>query len=196
MIKQSNVNTPVATLGGDYSARLGGLWEKQIGELKQKFGAGIQEVLMPGTYVTDVPIVFVEKSQIVPVLNDLKSTAGYSFLSDLTATDETPDELRFHVVYNLYAREQQSRIRIKVKVRENEKVPTIVSVWPGANWNEREVYDMFGVEFEGHPELRRILMDPRWEGHPLRKDYPLRGYQIFPTPYPPDPSLLDKEGVT
>lgn len=86
--------------------------------------------------------------------------------------------------------ESKCRVRVKVKIAENEKFNTLIPLWEGANWAEREIYDMFGIHFEGHPDLRRILMDMRWEGHPLRKDYPLRGYQVFLTPEPLDPELL------
>ena len=110
----------------------------------------------------------------------MKSEPGfeYGFLSDLTATDEEIAP-RFEMVYNLFSTRHKWRIRLKVRVREDEEVPTAIPVWPGANWAEREVWDMYGIRFKGHPDLRRILMDERWEGHPLRKDYPLRGYQIF-----------------
>ena len=70
-------------------------------------------------------------------------------------------------------------------------MPTLIPLWQGANWAEREIFDMFGVRFQDHPDLRRILMDLRWEGHPLRKDYPVRGHQIFPTPEPIDTKLLE-----
>ena len=86
--------------------------------------------------------------------------------------------------------ETKARIRVKIKIAEDESVPTLIPLWEGANWAEREIFDMFGIHFEGHPDLRRILMDQRWEGHPLRKDYPLRGYQVFLTPEPLDPELL------
>ena len=168
-------------------------WKVQIQGLQEKFGQAIEEVQMPVVTPTDVPIVFVKKAKIIDILSFLKSERGfeYSFLSDLTATDESPESLRFHVVYNLYAIDHGMRIRLKVRLAEGEEVDTATVVWPAANWLEREVWDMFGVKFTGHPDLRRILMDGRWEGFPLRKDYPLRGYQIFPTPEVPNPALLE-----
>jgi NADH-quinone oxidoreductase subunit C len=159
---------------------------------KSTLSYGRSKVLFPREHATDVPIIFVKASAICDVLGFLKadSELDYGFLADLTATDEQ-EEPRFHVVYNLLSRRTMSRIRIKVRVSEGESVPTAIGIWPAANWAEREVWDMFGIRFEGHPDLRRILMDVRWQGHPLRKDYPLRGYQFFPTPEPIDPSLLD-----
>ncbi|NDG84955.1 MAG: NADH-quinone oxidoreductase subunit C, partial [Proteobacteria bacterium] len=114
---------------------------------------------------------------------------GYSFLTDYTASDEGGDP-RFQLVFHLMSLQTKARVRIKVRVRENETVDTLIPLWEGANWAEREIFDMFGILFAGHPDLRRILMDVRWEGHPLRKDYPLRGYQVFLTPEPLDPELF------
>ncbi|MBI2567889.1 MAG: NADH-quinone oxidoreductase subunit C [Candidatus Schekmanbacteria bacterium] len=146
---------------------------------------------MPPDYPTDVPIVFVRKDSIAAVLAFARDEPGfeYGFLADITATDEEV-EPRFEVVYNLFSHTRGWRFRLKVRVPSDEEVPTAVGVWPAANWLEREVYDMFGVRFAGHPDLRRILMDERWVGHPLRKDYPLRGYQIFPDPQEIKPELL------
>lgn len=186
-----NINTPVPTLYGDEFEKHRELWIKQSAALKKQFGAAIESILMPREYPTDVPIVFVKADAIVQVLSHVKSDADfeYGYLSDLTATDEQ-ESPRFHVVYNLMSRKTKARIRIKTAVEEGQAVPTAIGVWPSANWAEREVWDMFGIPFDGHPDLRRILMDVRWEGHPLRKDYPIRGYQFFPTPEPIDPSLL------
>ncbi|MGH7371900.1 MAG: NADH-quinone oxidoreductase subunit C, partial [Candidatus Methylomirabilales bacterium] len=82
-------------------------------------------------------------------------------------------EPRFEVVYNLYSISRADRIRVKVRVLDGTEVPSVTGVWPTANWHEREVFDMFGIRFAGHPDLRRILMPEDWEGHPLRKDYPV-----------------------
>lgn len=101
----------------------------------------------------------------------------YDFLACLTAVDYFPDEPRFSVVYRLYSMSVNQWVGLRVPVSGHEpKVPSIESVFPAANWPEREVYDMFGIQFEGHSDLRRILMPADWEGHPLRKDYPL-GYE-------------------
>ncbi len=106
-----------------------------------------------------------------------------TFLSDLTAVDmlrlrEAP---RFDVVVQLYSLRHRTRVRVKAGVDDGEFVPSLVPIWNGANWLEREAYDMFGIIFDGHPNLKRILLAEDWsEGHPLRKDYPLRGWSEYP----------------
>lgn len=102
----------------------------------------------------------------------------FSFLSDLSGVDRFPLEPRFEVNYHLLSIEKGLRLRLKVKLSSADPVVhSVTGVWPTANWHEREVFDMFGVQFEGHPDLRRILMPDEWEGHPLRKDYPTEGYR-------------------
>lgn len=187
-----DIRTPISTNGGDWLTKFSELWKKQVAQLREAFNSVIEEVRMPGEYPTDVPIIYLKKEAIVDILKFLKEQPGfdYGFLSDITATDEEI-EPRFEVVYNLFSHSNKNRIRLKVRAHEGEEVPTVTSVWKAADWAEREVYDMFGVKFKGHPDLRRILMDSRWQGHPLRKDYPLRGYQIFTEPQPADPTLLE-----
>jgi NADH-quinone oxidoreductase subunit C len=185
-----DIRDVVATNGGDWVKKYGAAWETQVQQLKSEFGQAIEEVKMPPGDLTDVPIIYVTKERVIDLLKELKTKHGYQFLSDISASDESPAEKRFEVIYQLFSHTHFARIRVKVRLREGEEVPTLSSVWSGANWAEREVWDMFGIKFSGHPDLRRILMDLRWEGHPLRKDYPLRGYQVFPTPEPIDPGLL------
>lgn len=187
-----DIRTPVSTLYGDHPTQFAELWSGQITRLSERFGNAVVDVWTPGNHCTDVPVVFIVPEEILSVLRYLKSESGfeYQFLSDITATDEMPDPLRFHVVYQLFSHATKARLRVKVRVREGQEVPSAVSIWAGADWAEREVFDMYGIRFSGHPDLRRILMDSRWEGHPLRKDYPLRGYQFFPNPEPVDPELL------
>lgn len=187
-----DIRKPIPSNGGDLVQKFGEAWKAQIAALRAKFGDAIEEVRMPPEYPTDVPILYIKKDSLVAVMQYLKSDAqcDYQFLADLTATDEEL-EPRFEVVYNLFSPAKRWRIRVKTRVRENEDCPTLIPVWTGANWAEREVWDMFGVRFAGHPDLRRILMDERWKGHPLRKDYPLRGYQVFTDSMPPNPALLD-----
>ncbi len=189
----NDIRNPIPTNGGDWLARFSETWKEQVAALQKKFGDAIAEVRMPGEHPTDVPVVYVKASEIVSVLQYVKAEPGfeYGFLSDITAVDEYPENPRFEVVYNLFSVTRFWRIRLKVRAAENEQVPTAVGVWPAANWAEREVFDMFGIKFKGHPDLRRILMDERWVGHPLRKDYPLKGYQIFPTPDPVRHELLE-----
>ena len=187
-----DIRKPVPTNYGDWLTKFGEIWKEQVAKLKDRFGASIEEVRIPHEHPTDVPIVYVKPADCARVLSFLKTEPGfeYAFLADLSATDESPAEPRFEVVYNLLSHARMNRIRVKTRVREGQNVPTLVGVWKGANWAEREVWDMYGVRFEGHPDLRRILMDERWEGHPLRKDYPLRGYQVFPMAEEIDPKLL------
>jgi NADH-quinone oxidoreductase subunit C len=101
--------------------------------------------------------------------------AAFDYCSDLTATDWPIRPERFDVVYCLYSIRHRHRVRLKVRAAEGRAVPTVTGIWPATNWFEREVYDMFGVPFEGHPDLRRILMPADWQGFPQRKDYPLEG---------------------
>lgn len=184
-----DVNQPIPTVYGYFNEKFGAIWAQQVEAIKAEFSEAIEQVWMPGVERVDIPTIIAKKDSILEVLTSLKEKHGYNFLTDLTATDEE-EAPRFFVVYHLMNTENKSRIRIKVRLDESEKISTAITLWPGANWAEREVFDMFGILFEGHPDLRRILMDQRWEGHPLRKDYPLRGYQIFLTPEPIDPELL------
>ncbi|MGA3211499.1 MAG: NADH-quinone oxidoreductase subunit C [Terriglobales bacterium] len=102
----------------------------------------------------------------------------FTFLSDITCVDWHPREPRFEVVYELLSMVRKERVRLKVELGGAEpQVDSLVSLWPGANYFEREVFDLFGIRFSGHPYLRRIMMPEDWEGHPLRKDYPVEGYR-------------------
>jgi NADH-quinone oxidoreductase subunit C len=101
---------------------------------------------------------------------------AFDLLGSVTAVDrlKLPESSpRFEVVYHLYSLAHKRRLRLKVRVHDGQAVPSVTGVWETANWHEREVFDLFGVRFEGHPDLRRILMPDDWEGHPLRKDYPV-----------------------
>jgi NADH-quinone oxidoreductase subunit C len=102
----------------------------------------------------------------------------FSFLADITTVDRFPIEPRFEVNYHLVSLDRRDRLRLKVRVSGDDPVvPSVISVWPTANWHERENFDLFGIRFAGHPDLRRILMPDDWEGYPLRKDYPVEGYR-------------------
>jgi NADH-quinone oxidoreductase subunit C len=116
--------------------------------------------------------------QIVSVCRVLRDEFGFERLAGETAVDYWPQQtLRFHVVYHLYSLRDNLRLELRAPLAgQAPQIPTIESVYPNANWYEREVWDMFGIRFEGHSDLRRILMPADWAGHPLRKDYPL-GYE-------------------
>jgi NADH-quinone oxidoreductase subunit C len=102
----------------------------------------------------------------------------FTFLSDITTLDRFPLEPRFEVNYHLLSIEHKTRVRLKVRLAGGDPaVLSVTPVWPTANWHERENFDLFGIRFEGHPDLTRILMPDDWEGHPLRKDYPVEGYR-------------------
>ncbi len=104
--------------------------------------------------------------------------AGYNFFEDMTAVDWHPAAPRFQLSYHLLSHAMMERIRLCARVDDPDpSVPSIVPVWPAANFFEREVFDLFGIRFEGHPELRRIMMPDDWKGYPLRKDYPVEGYR-------------------
>ena len=130
------------------------------------------------TVARDELTVEVVTGQIVPLAEFLKtdSSCKFSTLVDITAIDWPGRERRFDVVYHLLSMYQNQRIRLRLAVGEEEMVPSVIDVHPSANWFEREVFDMFGILFSGHPDLRRILTDYGFRGHPLRKDFPTTGY--------------------
>jgi len=121
--------------------------------------------------------IIVAADRILDVARHLRDSpdAAFDICSDLTATDWPPRAERFDVIYVLYSTRHRHRIRVKAKVADKQPLASVVSIWPAANWFEREVYDMFGVNFTGHPDRRRILMPEDWQGFPQRKDYPLEG---------------------
>ncbi len=104
--------------------------------------------------------------------------AGYNFLEDVTAVDRYPSEPRMQIVYHILSLGLKQRVRLAVRLNGDDlALQSITSVWPSANFYEREIFDLFGVHFAGHPKLTRIMMPLDWEGHPLRKDYPVEGYR-------------------
>ena len=128
----------------------------------------------------DEMTIYVDRSDIREACVLLKEDSGcpFNFLSDVTCVDWYPTEPRFEVVYHLLSIPNKERVRLKVRLNGTSPVvESLTSVWAGANYFEREVFDLFGVRFTGHPYLRRIMMPEDWEGHPLRKDYPVEGYR-------------------
>ncbi len=121
--------------------------------------------------------IIVTAGQIVDVARHLRdaSDAAFDLCSDVTASDWPSRAERFDVIYCLYSTRHRRRVRVKARVADHQPIASVTPVWPGANWLEREVFDMFGVNFTGHPDRRRILMPEDWQGHPQRKDYPLEG---------------------
>lgn len=121
----------------------------------------------------------VRPAKIASVCGFLKYDQSFVRLSSVTAVDRYPAEPRFEVVYHLYSLDRKERIRLKCRLRgEDPAIESVTSVWRGAGWYEREVFDLFGIQFLGHPDLRRIMMPDDWEGHPLRKDYPITGSRV------------------
>ncbi|MCS6911343.1 MAG: NADH-quinone oxidoreductase subunit C [Anaerolineales bacterium] len=149
--------------------------ERTIVALRERFGEAISGVAEFRGETT----VTVSSDAIVEVLHFLKESPelGFTFLADLTAYDDLPREPRFYVVYQLRNLERLTNLRVKCALPgDDPRLPSVTGVHRNANWPERELFDMFGIQIEGHPDLRRILMPADWVGHPLRKDYPL-GYE-------------------
>jgi len=147
-------------------------------EIAEKIKDKFPEEVLDITEFRGQVSVIVNRDRIVDICNYLheESEIWMDYLTDLCGVDYPGRRLRFEVVYNLYSLRYRHRIRLKVLLPEEDpSIDSVVSIWNSANWFEREVYDMFGIIFKGHPDLRRILMPEDWEGYPLRKDYPLRG---------------------
>jgi NADH-quinone oxidoreductase subunit C len=145
--------------------------QKAIQALKEKFDC--EENIHRGEHT-----LFVDAMDLIEASQMLRDAFGFNLLASLTATDYWPEENpRMHVSYQFYSIEHNIHLRLRVPlVGDDLNLSSIEGLFPNANWHEREVYDMFGVNFEGHSDMRRILMPYEWEGHPLRKDYPL-GYE-------------------
>jgi len=144
-----------------------------VGKLKGKFSGSVLDVVEFRGETT----ITVKKEDIVAICTFMKKDLGYNFLADLCGVDYLGQSPRFMVVYNIYNVTTKDRLRIKVPVEESDaRVDTVSVVWATANWHERECWDLMGISFNNHPDLRRILMAADWEGHPLRKDYPLQGF--------------------
>lgn len=140
--------------------------------LKTKFGSSVGDA---SEFIGQLSV-YIARDRIVEVCDFLRldKETSFNYLSDLTCV-HYPErvEAPFEVVYNLFSISNNERVRLKVRTDDETGVESVTGVWPSANWLEREVYDLFGVRFEGHPDLRRLLLPPDWEGYPLRKDYPL-----------------------
>ncbi len=140
-------------------------------------------------------IISLSPAQVVPVLKHFKDSGRFDFLMQVAGSDFPEREKRFEVTYELFSSKNAKRVRLKTRVAENEQIPTATQVWRGADWFEREIYDMFGVRFDGHHNMRRILTHHQFKGHPLRKDYPADLQQhcteTLPLHFDEDPNYQD-----
>jgi len=154
-----------------------------VRKLKEKF---LNSVLEVTTFRGEVTAT-VMKGEIFEICKFVHSDPDlqYHLLTDLCGLDFFPETPRFGIVYLLYSMKSNQRLRVKTRVGEMESIPSVESIWKVANWYEREAYDLFGIRFENHPDLRRILLWDGFEGHPLRKDYPAEGPD-FDKPFVPE----------
>jgi NADH-quinone oxidoreductase subunit C len=142
-------------------------WDSpMVARLKPTYGSGIE----PLTYAGQNYMV-VDRSLIPEILQVLRNEEQFDYCVDITAVHYPKREKQFDVVWVLYSFPRNERIRVKTQILDGETLPSSVPIWPTANWLEREVYDMFGIKFDGHPDLKRILLPDGWKGYPLRKDY-------------------------
>jgi len=143
-------------------------------KIKQVF----PDIFLDSYSFRDQETIVVKRDRIKDLMIFLRDEPGLEFryLADLTAVDYLPKKPRFMIVYHLYSHKEGQILRIKVPLEgKDPSIDSVTSVWSTANWHERECFDLFGIQFVGHPDLRRILLPPDWEGHPLRKDYPVEG---------------------
>lgn len=124
----------------------------------------------------DGAALYVDSAQIMPVCRFLRDNA-FERLAGITGVDWWPKSPRFEIVYLLHSYRENTRLRLLTRLAEDQEIDSVCSVWRGANWYEREVFDMFGIVFRNHPNLERIMMPADWEGYPLRKDYPVHGHK-------------------
>ncbi|MBN8958612.1 MAG: NADH-quinone oxidoreductase subunit C [Rhizobiales bacterium] len=151
---------------------------ERLNELGKAVAAGLGDAVTGFAVAYDELTIHADAQRIIEVVTFLRDDPRCQFVCfiDITAVDWPAREKRFDVVYHLLSPKQNQRIRVKTQTDEATPVPSIISVFPGADWFEREAYDLYGVIFTGHPDMRRILTDYGFEGHPLRKDFPLTGF--------------------
>jgi NADH-quinone oxidoreductase subunit C len=137
-----------------------------VAKLKRQFGSGLDAVTYLGQNYLQV-----DRSLIPNILQLLRDEEQFDYCVDITAVHYPNRERQFDVVWILYSFQKNERVRVKTQIADGASIPSAVPVWPGANWLEREVFDMFGIQFEGHPDMKRILLPDGWKGHPLRKEY-------------------------
>ncbi|TAH34591.1 MAG: NADH-quinone oxidoreductase subunit C [Planctomycetota bacterium] len=126
----------------------------------------------------DMPVIEAPREELAGLMRELRDAQRFDHCAFVTAVDRLPDQPRFEVVYALYSIARNRWLRVKTRCGEDDpRVPSVTGIWPGADWHERECYDMFGVVFDGHPDLRRILMPEEFPHHPLRKDFPRDGIE-------------------
>jgi NADH-quinone oxidoreductase subunit C len=143
-------------------------WESpMLAKLKEQYGSGIRET---STYLGQNYMI-VDSSIVSEVLQILRDEHDFDYCVDITAVHYPQREKQFDLLWILYSFARNERIRVKIMIADGESVPSSDPIWPTANWLEREVFDMFGIRFDGHPDLKRILLPEGWKGHPLRKDY-------------------------
>lgn len=140
-----------------------------VDKYKGRFGSGLDALSFVGQNYFAV-----DRSVIPEILQSLRDEEQFDYCVDITAIHYPKREKQFDVLWILYSFSRNERIRVKTQIADGETIPSVVSIWPTANWLEREVYDMFGIKFDGHPDMKRILMPDDWKGHPLRKDYGIR----------------------
>jgi NADH-quinone oxidoreductase subunit C len=137
----------------------------------------LKDIATDAKFDRDELTIEVAPENVVAAANALKA-AGYNFLEDVTAVDWYPSEPRFQVTYHILSHGLKARIRLVARLfTDGAAIDSITGIWPSANFYEREIFDLFGVHFGGHPNLTRIMMPTDWQGHPLRKDYPVEGYR-------------------
>ena len=137
-----------------------------VAKLKRQFGSGLEALTYLGQNYMQV-----DRSLIPSILQLLRDEEQFDYCVDITAVHYPKRERQFDIVWILYSFERNERVRVKAQIADGESIPSAVSLWATANWIEREAFDMFGIQFEGHPDLKRILLPDGWKGYPLRKDY-------------------------
>ena len=152
--------------------------DQKLNELEKLINSELANKIKKTTIAFNELLIYTSEDEVISVISFLKSNEKLKFrqLIDIAGVDYPEEEKRFNLVYLLLSHEKNIRIKISINLEVGKKIPTLTKIYPSANWMEREVFDMYGIEFTDHPDLRRILTDYNFEGYPLRKDFPLTGF--------------------